>query len=232
MGRRSKPKIKDEMWSQIKGLVLLAVAVFCCAGLRQTDQTGELGLFVHNLLSTLAGETAVVIPFLIGFYALRVMLPQKTWNLKRRLAGVLILLLLFMVSAHLRVMMEQISLLTGQDFYRASFELGVEHQGGGILGAVIAMALYFFFRDMGSKIVLVTLAAISILLITNVSITQIGVCLKQVFLTIFKMAAHGGRFLKEIYQILMVGEGDVGGKTKEKIEEMPVDDFRPDRTFR
>lgn len=222
MSRRSG--IKDEMRSQIKGLVLLAAAVFCYAGLRQTAQTGELGLFIHNLLRTLAGETAVVIPFLIGFYALREMIPQKTWHLKSRLAGVLILLLLFMVSAHFQVMMEQISSLSGQDFYRASFNLGREHLGGGVLGAVIAMALYFFFRDVGSKIIIGTLAAISVLLITNVSLTQIGKCLKQVFLVLVKLVSRLGCFLQEIYHVLMVGEEEVKA-TEKKIEEMPGEEF-------
>ncbi|HHX86815.1 MAG TPA: hypothetical protein GX693_01395, partial [Firmicutes bacterium] len=221
MSRR--PGIKEEMSSQIKGLVLLAVAVFCYAGLRQTEQTGELGLFIHNLLRTLAGETAVVIPFLIGFYALREMLPQKILHLKSRLAGVLILLLQFMVSAHFQVMMDQISSLSGQDFYRASFNLGREHQGGGVLGAIIAMALYFFFRDTGSKIVLGTLAVISVLLITNVSLTQIGKYLKQAFSLFLKLIARLGCFLQEIYYILMAGEDEakVSEKKIEEAVEMP-----------
>ncbi|NMA92371.1 MAG: DNA translocase FtsK [Firmicutes bacterium] len=218
-------KVKDEIRTQIKGLLLLAVAVFCYAGLHQSGQTGEVGLFIHNVLRTLAGETAVVIPFLIGFYALREMLPQKTFHLKSRLAGVLILLLLFMVSAHFQVMMEEVSSLSGEDFYRASFNLGREHQGGGVVGAVVAMALYFFFRDVGSKIVLATLAAISLLLITNVSLTQIWGGLKQVFLFLVRLIVRLGKFLKEIYHILMVGEEEEAGEfTEKKIEEVPVEE--------
>ena len=54
---RGKPAgVRDEMHTQIKGILLLAVAVFCYAGLQYTEQSGQLGSTVHNVLRTLAED--------------------------------------------------------------------------------------------------------------------------------------------------------------------------------
>jgi len=128
---RRQTGFREEIGIQIKGILIIAVAVFCYAGVVYADQAGELGLFVHNLFRTIAGDTAVVIPFLIGILGLRTMLPEQTYNLKSRLIGILILLLLFTIWAHFKLMLEQVDAFTGQDFYRASMQMGLQKMGGG-----------------------------------------------------------------------------------------------------
>ncbi len=195
---------KNELRTQVKGIVLLTIAVFCYAGLQLTPQTGELGLFVHNVLRTMAGETAVVIPFLIGIYALKVMLPQKILGMKTRLTGILILLLLFMVSAHFQLMITQAGALQGQDFYRSSLEMGYRHHlGGGIVGAIFAIILFFCFRDVGSYIILGALALIAVLLVTCVSLNQVLNGLKKTVLLALHLCKKLGLFMKETYVVLM-----------------------------
>jgi len=127
---RRQTGFREEIGIQIKGILIIAVAVFCYAGVVYADQAGELGLFVHNLFRTIAGDTAVVIPFLIGILGLRTMLPEQTYNLKSRLIGILILLLLFTIWAHFKLMLEQVDAFTGQDFYRASMQMGCRRWAG------------------------------------------------------------------------------------------------------
>ena len=128
MARRRKG-LREEIGTQIKGILIIALAVFCYAGVIYGGQAGELGEFVHNLFRIIAGDTAVVIPFLIGILGLRIMLPEQTYNLKSRLIGILILLLLFTIWAHFRLMLEQIDAFTGQNFYWASLQMGLQKWG-------------------------------------------------------------------------------------------------------
>ena len=210
----------DEIRSQIKGVLLLAVAVFCYAGLVQTSQTGELGQFVYNTLRTLAGETAIVLPFLIGALGLKAMLPQQTYGIKVRLIGVLILLLLFTVWAHLQLMIANINALPeGQEFLRASLQMGLERQGGGLIGAALAVVLFYSVRVTGSYIVIATLALISLLLIVNVSISQLLRQLRKVFSVLFRLFKFLGRFLRDTYDVLMTGSEEEMARKEKKIDQ-------------
>ncbi len=206
---RRKIELKEEFTAQIKGILLLALAVFCYAGLVQTGQTGELGQSVYRILRILAGETAIVIPFIIGILALRMMLPQSILNLKTRLIGILFLLLIFMVWAHLALMVERMDELAGQDFLRSSIMLGLQMEGGGLLGAVFAVALYYLLGEVGSKIALGGLAIIAVLLITSVSLSQLFKQLKKAGALLLRLFKRLALFLKDTYHILIAStEGE------------------------
>ena len=194
---------REEIGAQIKGILIIAIAVFCYAGVVHAEQAGELGIFVHNLFGIIAGDTAVVIPFLIAILGLRTMLPEQTYNLKTRLIGILILLLLFTIWAHFKLMLEQPDAFTGQDFYRASLQMGLQKTGGGLLGAIFAVFLFFCFKEIGSYIVLAAAALIAVLLITNVTVTQIFSGLGKFFAWLGVQLKRLGLYLKEIYAILM-----------------------------
>lgn len=209
----------NEIKSQIKGIILLALAVFCYAGLVQTGQTGEIGMSVHNILRTLAGRTAIVIPFLIGMLALRLMLPQRIFNVKTRLIGMIILLLLFMVWAHLQLMIDNLDALAGEDFLRASFRMGLEKDGGGVIGGALAVVLFYLFNVVGSQIVLATLALISLLLIVNVSLGTLFGALRRLAGWGLLLLKRIGRFLRDTYAILMTGTEEERGASEKKIEE-------------
>ncbi|HOP68472.1 MAG: DNA translocase FtsK [Dethiobacteria bacterium] len=215
---RKTQGLKREITTQIKGISMLALAVFCYAGLQQTEQTGWLGGFVYRILRTLAGETAIVIPFLIGILALRIMLPEKILSLKSRLAGLLILLLLVTVSAHLMLMQSELENLAGVDFYRASLELGTQYRGGGVIGAALSAVLFFCFRDIGSYIVIGALGLVALLLITNVSINEIFDYLKKFGALLVRFFKRIGRFFRETYEILTTGSDDVGEPARGKRE--------------
>ncbi len=225
-----KTTFKNELIHQIKGIGLLAVAVFCYFSLVYTQETGQVGGFISRVLETLAGETAVVIPFLLGILALRSMLPQKVMDLKSRFTGLVLLLLLFTVAFHFQAMLEQIDTV-GSNFYLESLELGASHQqGGGLIGALFAIILHFFFDTMGSYVILATLAVVSVLLIANVTLTQIVEQLKKLIKLVLRGIKRAGRFLKELYSILMTEgeedgvekeENDINDNIKSKIKEAP-----------
>ncbi len=216
MARRRTGK-EEEIGTQIKGILIIAVAIFCYAAVSHAGQAGELGLFVHNLFRTVAGDTAVVIPLLIAIFGLRTMVPEHKLNLKSRLIGIIILLLLFTIWAHFKLMLEQVDAFTGQDFYRACLQMGLQKEGGGILGAAFAVLLFFCFREIGSYIVLAALALVAVLLITNVTVTQIFDYLGKFLAWAGGLLKRLGLYLKEIYAILMTDSGEEEPSPAKKI---------------
>ncbi|HPU00677.1 MAG TPA: DNA translocase FtsK [Bacillota bacterium] len=200
---RRRTGLREELGTQIKGILVIALGVFCYAGVTQGGQAGSLGEFVQNFFRLIAGETAVVIPLLIGLLGLRIMIPEESYNLKSRFIGILILLLLFTVWAHFRLMLEQLDAFSGQNFYRASLQMGWNQMGGGLLGAAIAVLLFFCFREIGSYIVITAAAAVALLLVMNVTVTQIFRSLAKFFAWLGRLLKRFGAYLKEIYAVLM-----------------------------
>ncbi|MBS4022391.1 MAG: DNA translocase FtsK [Dethiobacter sp.] len=166
-------EIRDEIRQQIKAVILLAMAALCFAALNLTSQTGEVGLFFNNVLRVLTGDLAIVVPLILVTLALQQILPNKISNMRQRVYGVLLFLLILLVGAHLKLMENRIDLIIQQGVYRASLTLGYSQQGGGVTGAVVSMLLYFLFREIGSKIIILALVLISFLLVTNYSFTQL-----------------------------------------------------------
>lgn len=216
---RRKTGLKDEFASQVKGILLLALAVFCYAGLTQTGETGELGQSVYRILRILAGETAIVIPFIVGIMALRAILPQEIFNIKKRLIGILLLLLIFMVWAHLDLMVERMDTLAGRNFLRSSFLMGREMEGGGVLGAAFAVLLFYLLGEVGSQIALVGLALIAALLITSVSVSRLSKQTNKLGALMLRIVKLLGCFLKETYQVLITGSEEEIERKEKKFSE-------------
>ncbi len=197
-------ELNDDVKSQVKGIFYLALSALMVTGLVFTEQTGEFGIFLNNFLRYMAGDVALILPAIMVVIAFKVMLPKKIKHLRMRLLGVLLFLLILMVAAHLNLMREAYhnAAPTGVSIYSESFRLGADKQGGGILGALASMALYFFLRDIGSYIVLSALTLISFLLITNLSFTAFFATLGK----FLKFLGRGGKGtlsgLKGLYRYL------------------------------
>ena len=158
---------------QIKAVLWFALAVFILAGIQFPAQTGYFGLFLNYFFRTILGEAAPAFPFLLGVIALSNLCPSKIKNRHYRLAGLLILFLLLAITLHLMLISQELNIFAREDFYRATLYLGWQQQGGGLIGAVLTIVLFFFFKDIGSYIVLSALGVIALLLITNSSLLEI-----------------------------------------------------------
>ncbi len=173
MARKRKKRATIDMQEQIKGILLIALALFCYVGLVQTDQTGGLGLVINTVLKTLAGETAVVVPVLIGITGLRLIIPGDKFNLKTRLLGLGIFAVLAMIWMHLQFMISSMPYLPTNNLVMGSFMPGLQGEGGGVIGAFFAVAFYFSIGITGSRILLAALALISILLVINYNLNRL-----------------------------------------------------------
>ncbi len=182
----------DEIRQQIKAVILMALAALCFSALNFTAQTGEVGIFINNVLRVLTGELAIVVPVIFVVLALQQLLPHRIGNLHQRVYGVLLFLFILLVWAHLQLMENSLELIVQEGIYRASINLGYSQQGGGIIGALLSLLLYILFHETGSKIVIIALLLISFLLITNCSFIQL-------FKTAFRILLYCCRPVKKVF---------------------------------
>jgi len=172
LAKRRKKALKKEMRTQVKGILLLALAAFCYVGLVHTGQSGGIGLYVNNILRSLAGNAAIVIPFFIGLLGLRLILPRNRSDIKTRLLGLLSLQVLFMIWLHLQLIIERMLYLSAGNLFFESLNLGQNHEGGGIIGSVFAVAIFYLLGTTGSRILIITFAIIAVLLLLDISISR------------------------------------------------------------
>ena len=164
-------ELKEDFRFQLRGLFLLAIGLLSFAGLRFTPQTGTIGEILTGFLHFVAGDLAFIIPLLVCLLGLKNIFFTKINSCKTRFAGIVILLLLLLVTVHLNLMIE--APLEGMSIYEASYRMGIQKQGGGLIGSLLAIVLFYFFGEIGSYIVVATLGIIAFLLIINISITQL-----------------------------------------------------------
>ena len=166
-------EMRDDMKQQIKAVFILAFAVLAFTALLLPRQTGEVGSFFNNVLRMLTGELALLVPVFLVANGIQAILPWKIPKMKQRMGGILLFFLILLVYAHLVSMAQKVELVLDNGIFRASFQVGLAQQGGGVIGALLSVVLYFLFRDLGSKIILGAAAMIAFLLVTNVSLTQL-----------------------------------------------------------
>lgn len=197
-------ELKDEIKQQVKAVILLALAALCFSALSFTKNTGEVGTFFNNTLTMIAGDLAFLLPLVLVALALQAALPRKIPNIRQRLAGIILFLMILLVWAHMRLLSTQEEMLMSLGFYRTSFQLGAQQQGGGITGALLSVMLYFLFRDIGSYIVLGAATIISFLLITNYSLTRFVCDMLQCLRFFGRTIARAVKSVVSFFSILFV----------------------------
>lgn len=175
--------LKEGFCFQIKGLLLLTLSLLCFVGLKFTGQIGTVGEMLIGFFCFIAGDLAFLIPLLIFLLSFKYILPSKIDNIDIRFAGLVIISLLLLAVAHLNLT-AQIP-LERFGMYETGYNLGIQKQGGGVLGALLSMVLFFFFGKTGSYIVISAFAIIAFLLILNISLTQFFDIFKKIFSWLF-----------------------------------------------
>ncbi|MGI5876550.1 MAG: DNA translocase FtsK 4TM domain-containing protein [Dethiobacteria bacterium] len=192
----NKSNQSDNLKRQIGAFVLIALAVFAYAGIQAPAHTGLFGLVLNYLVRTLLGEAAQVLPFLLLVVAIGYLLSFKIENFRIRFIGFMIVFLLLAITLHLKLSLQEAQNVTSlKELYQTMFHLGLQQQGGGVVGAVLTIAFFFCFRDIGSYIVIITLGIVSLLLITNSSLSEIFSVVTRCFKPLFN---YFQSFIKKI----------------------------------
>ncbi|WP_353892032.1 DNA translocase FtsK 4TM domain-containing protein [Proteinivorax hydrogeniformans] len=172
--RKRKRKNKKIFEKEIYAVILATFSGLAVASLLVPNQVGQIGLFVHNTLVTLAGKTSVVIPLFLFIYSIKLMFKDdSSLKLTGRLLGSLILFFCFLLSAHIMAAegMEEYS-------FKNLWDIGIQGEGGGILGAILASIFLQGFGYIGTLITVISFMVIGVVLLIDISISSI---LKKAF---------------------------------------------------
>ena len=205
------PQIKEEIKNEIIGIILVGFAIFSgvslyavSSGELETSKAiGTVGAFWVRILSGLSGKGRIFLPIVIGVLGIKLMKDRELNAIIQRLLGCLLLYLSVLAFFH------QSFIIRGE--YLLALKQGLSGSGGGVIGALAAVVLYALFGPLGSEVILITLSIVSLLLITNASLLNIGRELIMILLTIYRSGRD-----KVVDFIFTVEEEDIASRSSKK----------------
>lgn len=164
---KANTQIKDGVKYEIIGIIFLALAVLCVAGLF-TKTTGLVGDKAIAMVTAITGDGRFLLPLVLAFYGVKLIIERKKSELSARSFGILALFLIIMIFMHLWSI--DFSKSPG---YKAVFQAGYDGKGGGLIGALFSFIGYKLFGTLGLNIILVAATIVTLVLITDISVNTI-----------------------------------------------------------
>ena len=183
---KKQSAIKISLKYELIGILILIFSVIALS------QQGRVARSLTYLFRFLIGEMDWVFPVVFIYIGLFVMMKRAwptTWN--RWKSGVLLIFIGFLVQNHMTMihLLDPLadytapsyiinttweSMMSGLQVTGDQSEILKQYVGGGMIGAVLYAVLYFLFGNLGSKLLVFTLFVIAFLLITGLSIVDLG----------------------------------------------------------
>lgn len=163
--------IKNDIRWEIKGLLFISFGVLGIFSI-YTNAVGVIGKFISKNLKGFSGQAAVLIPLIIILLGVNCLFYKKKPKISLRVIGLVIIfaVIVFLFHINTHANLREMNFL---DRLRKSAELGVNGQGGGILGESGLSLLISIFGTTGSTIMMITFFIIGSILATGKSITTI-----------------------------------------------------------
>jgi S-DNA-T family DNA segregation ATPase FtsK/SpoIIIE len=163
--------IKNDIRWEIKGLLFISFGVLGIFSI-YTNAVGVIGKFISKNLKGFSGQAAVLIPLIIILLGVNCLFYKKKLKISLRVIGLVIIfaVIVFLFHINTHANLREMNFL---DRLRKSAELGVNGQGGGILGESGLSLLISIFGTTGSTIMMITFFIIGSILATGKSITTI-----------------------------------------------------------
>lgn len=192
--RTSKKQWKKQLKFEITGLILFTI------GLLSLFQLGRVGDITLSLFRFLAGEWHIIINIAVLIIAATFIVKRSFPRMTgRRMMGLYLALLTFLLLSHVKMFenlqalgefQQESALVTTWDlFILDPFDRGiVSDLGGGMIGALLFIFMYFLFDMGGTRIVSILLFLLSFLLITGLSIQDVMRYVKEKSVPIWKSA--------------------------------------------
>jgi S-DNA-T family DNA segregation ATPase FtsK/SpoIIIE len=164
-------KVKNDARWEIYGILLITVGMLGIFSI-YTDAVGLIGIFLNKNLRGLAGQAAFAVPAFIiiwGIYCLRY---KKNPESMPRAIGFLIMFFVLIWLLHLNLHTEMAG-MTFLNRLKQSASSGLKGLGGGIIGEAGNTLFLGVFGSTGSYILMATLMAVGIILVTGFSFSYI-----------------------------------------------------------
>ncbi|RJX17897.1 MAG: DNA translocase FtsK [Desulforudis sp.] len=163
-------QLKREVRYEILGVLLSAIAVLILLSL-MSAAVGIVGIGVARLCRGIAGEGAVVIPFLLAYWGFKLMKDRNIIRFQGKMYGSLICFVVSLTVIHL------LAVPPDNDF-RTVTAAGMLGDGGGLVGGLFSWLIFRWFGYLGSTIILVSAGLVGLTLFTELPLTAL---LKKVF---------------------------------------------------
>lgn len=153
---------KNQFQQEIKGIIIIAIAIFLFLGLQYTSATGLVGEFIFNgLLKILFGQGCSVLPIFLGAVGVVMLFDRRITREQTRILGMLIGYTMYLIGL-------EVSSWETAGVIAKIVPLNA-HQGG-ITGYFIAVSIQKLIGLPGVQIVVATGLLISLLLIFDVTV--------------------------------------------------------------
>lgn len=153
--------MKEELKCEIIGISLISLGVLGLVSLL-SPSAGLVSEFFNRVLRSLAGEGCFLLPVLLAIFGARLMLRRQRAGMSTRMYGVIIIFLAMLTFLHQAVPLED------------SIKAGAAGDGGGLVGGIISYVFRRSFGTAGIYIILATAILVSLLLLTNLSLSTMA----------------------------------------------------------
>lgn len=179
--RKGQPP-SSNMKDEVLGLLVTVLGIIMVLSLYFKGAAGPFGELIGELTGGFFGLTGYVIPIVTIGYGLISIFKPRSYSRGRKL--LLLLILIALISALLQAGLHELSYYQNMQvpeyvskFYKEGLaSVGKKYTpfvtGGGVIGGVIGVPLLFVFKELGTMIILVTLAVISAMVLTRLSIAD------------------------------------------------------------
>lgn len=164
---------REGIQTELKSIMLLALSGLGFLAL-YTETTGFIGQFLGRVLRALVGDTAILIPLLLAVLAVAIFYKREELEFNTRIVGLIMAILVLAGWIH--------AIKIPQQTYWVN---GLAGQGGGIIGAILVIALDKAFGVTGKWLFLSAFLLVSMLLVTSISLRSIFLKFNEWLLAIY-----------------------------------------------
>ena len=184
-----KRKSHEKHTHELVGILIAGLGIFSLLSVFTTS-CGVVGEETRSIFMGLFGILAYVMPFLIIFIGFCVILAfYKQLNAFKTILGGLLLLCIFCIL-HL-FYLHYFTMGDAVTFVKDSYQMGLQHKGSGAMFSYLVFGLYKLFGPVGSYLALILIMVVCVVVLTNISLTELGKGLKE------KKKVKGGKNTKE-----------------------------------
>lgn len=166
--------------NEIIGILMLAFGILILLGIYFNGSIGIFGNIVKSIVLGFTGPVGMVIPPILIVYGVLVIFKRNTGAVNSRLIHISILMLLISAliqTGHYREL-DYINMST-MNYLIKFYNDGNALAGGGIFGGIVSIPFLLLFKNLGTIIIISTIAIIDIILLTNISIAGIVIGIKN-----------------------------------------------------
>lgn len=166
--------------NEIIGILILSFGILILLGIYFNGSIGVFGNIVKSVVLGFTGPVGMAIPPILIVYGILVIFKRNTVNVNSKLIYISILMLL--ISALIQTgyyrELDYINMST-MNYLMRFYNDGNLLRSGGIIGGIVSIPFLMLFKNLGTIIIISTIAIIDIILLTNISVAGIVIGIKN-----------------------------------------------------